>query len=162
MAPGASNREALAAAWRQIGGQTQLPALSRIRRVSANGIEGLTGIAQIKSDGSSLDLRLVGYRTTARRMDYFLLVTPPAATGPTAADLQRMTFSFRRLSQQEAERIRTLRIRVVTIRRGQTMASLSERMAYRDRKLERFMVLNNLTSSSRFVAGQKVKIVVRR
>lgn len=162
VAPGASNQEALAAAWRQIGGQTRLPALGRIGRVSANGIEGLTGIAQIASDGSSLNLRLVGYRTTARRMDYFLLVTPPAATGPAAPGLQRMTFSFRRLSRQEAERIRTLRIEVVTIRRGQTMASVSERMAYRDRRLERFMVLNNLSASSPFVAGRKVKIVVGR
>ena len=162
VALGASNQAALAAAWRQIGGQTRLPALSRIGPVSANGIEGLTGIAQIASDGSTLDLRLVGYRTTARRMDYFLLVTPPAATGPAAPDLQRMTFSFRRLLQQEAERIRTLRIEVVTIRRGQTMASVSERMAYRDRRLERFMVLNNLSASSPFVAGQKVKIVIRR
>lgn len=160
--PGTSNREALAAAWRQIGGRTKLPALSGVARVSANGIEGLTGTAQIASGGSSLDLRLVGYRTTARRLDYFLLVTPPAATVPTAPGLQRMTFSFRRLSPQQAARIRPLRIEVVTIRRGQTMASVSERMAYGERRLERFMVLNNLRAAGPFAAGQQVKIVVRR
>ena len=42
---------------------------------------------------------------------------------------------------------------------GDTLNTLSARMAYDDYKMERFLTLNALTASSKLTAGQKVKIV---
>ena len=46
-------------------------------------------------------------------------------------------------------------------RSGDTVNSLASRMAYSDNQVERFRVLNGLTSNEGINAGQKVKIVVR-
>jgi len=44
---------------------------------------------------------------------------------------------------------------------GDTVASLSQRMAYSDAQEERFRVLNALGSRDGVTPGQKVKLVVR-
>jgi predicted Zn-dependent protease len=48
---------------------------------------------------------------------------------------------------------------VVTVKAGETVESLSSRMAYSDAKLERFLVINGLSQSSALTPGQKVKII---
>ena len=68
--------------------------------------------------------------------------------------------SVRRLSTAEAAAIKPRRIDVVTVGRGDTVATLARRMAYSNYQAERFQVLNRLTASSRLTPGQKVKIVV--
>ena len=56
--------------------------------------------------------------------------------------------------------MRPRKLSVVTVKSGETVQTLAGRMAYTDKPLERFLVLNGLTSTSRLVAGQKVKLVV--
>ena len=48
---------------------------------------------------------------------------------------------------------------VVTARKGDTVKSLSARMAYTDAPLDRFLVLNGLSATSAIAEGQKVKLV---
>ncbi|MCZ8171035.1 MAG: LysM peptidoglycan-binding domain-containing protein, partial [Brevundimonas sp.] len=55
--------------------------------------------------------------------------------------------------------IKPRKLVVVTAKAGDTVQSLSQRMAFSDAQLDRFLVLNGLTASSRIVAGQKVKLV---
>ena len=52
-------------------------------------------------------------------------------------------------------------IDVVTVQRGDTVASLSRRMAYSTGQEARFRVLNALDSNEGLQAGQQVKLVVR-
>ena len=68
---------------------------------------------------------------------------------------------MRRLSATEAAAIKPRRIDVVTVGRGDTMASLARRMAYPAAQEDRFRVLNALGSSDTVTPGQKVKLVVR-
>ena len=51
--------------------------------------------------------------------------------------------------------------RMLTVGSGDTVASLARRMAYSDNQIDRFRVLNGLTSNEGLSVGQKVKIVVR-
>src|SRR3546814_20005110 len=67
--------------------------------------------------------------------------------------------SLRRLSASEAAAIRPRRVDVVTVRSGDTVASLARRMAYSNYQAERFQVLHRLAANSRLTPGQKVKIV---
>ena len=71
-----------------------------------------------------------------------------------------MINSLRRITPAEAAVIRPRVIHVETVRPGDTLQSLSARMAYRDYRLERFLSLNNLSPGSRLAPGQKVKLVV--
>ena len=57
--------------------------------------------------------------------------------------------SFRRLTLEEIQAARPLRIKVITVQPGDTVESLSHRMAGVDRPAERFRVLNGLDATPR-------------
>lgn len=68
--------------------------------------------------------------------------------------------SFRRLTLDEIQKARPLRLRVVTVRQGDTVATLARRMAGTERGEAQFRLLNGLAPQDRIEPGQKVKIVV--
>ena len=70
-----------------------------------------------------------------------------------------MINSMRRISPTEAGQVKPRKISVVTVARGDTLQSLASRMAYEDAPLERFLVLNGLSSNAVLRAGDKVKLV---
>ena len=68
--------------------------------------------------------------------------------------------SFRRLTLEEIQAARPLRIKVITVQPGDTVESLSHRMAGVDRPAERFRVLNGLDQHAQVKTRDRVKIVV--
>ena len=68
---------------------------------------------------------------------------------------------MRRISSSEAANVVPRRIDVVTVQRGDSVASLAQRMAFDDAKEARFRVLNGLGSNDQLQAGQQVKIVIK-
>ena len=68
--------------------------------------------------------------------------------------------SFRRLTLEEIQAARPLRIKVITVQPGDTVESLSHRMAGVDRPVERFRVLNGLDPKAQVKVRDRVKIVV--
>jgi predicted Zn-dependent protease len=74
--------------------------------------------------------------------------------------LQETLASFHRLSPTETARLRPLRLNVVTVRPGDTLATLAARMEGTDRKSELFRLLNTVTPDDGLTPGQMVKLVV--
>jgi predicted Zn-dependent protease len=68
--------------------------------------------------------------------------------------------SFRRLTLDDIQAARPLRIRVINVQPGDTVESLSHRMAGVDRPAERFRILNGLEAHAQVKARDRVKIVV--
>jgi predicted Zn-dependent protease len=68
--------------------------------------------------------------------------------------------SFRRLTLEEIQAARPLRIKVITVQPGDTVESLSHRMAGIDRPAERFRILNGLDQQAQVKPRDRVKIVV--
>ena len=68
--------------------------------------------------------------------------------------------SFRRLTLEEIQAARPLRIKVITVQPGDTVESLSHRMAGLDRPSERFRILNGLDTHAQVKVRDLVKIVV--
>ncbi len=68
--------------------------------------------------------------------------------------------SFRRLSLEEIQEARPLRIKVITVQPGDTVESLAHRMAGVDHPTERFRVLNGLDAHAQVKVRDRVKIVV--
>jgi predicted Zn-dependent protease len=68
--------------------------------------------------------------------------------------------SFRRLTLDEIQSARPLRIRVINVQPGDTVESLSHRMAGVDRPVDRFRVLNGLEAHALVKPRDRVKIVV--
>jgi predicted Zn-dependent protease len=68
--------------------------------------------------------------------------------------------SFRRLTLEEIQAARPLRIKIITAQPGDTVESLAHRMAGVDRPAERFRILNGLDARAQVKARDRVKIVV--
>jgi predicted Zn-dependent protease len=68
--------------------------------------------------------------------------------------------SFRQLTLEEIQAARPLRIKVITVQPGDTVESLSHRMAGVDHPTERFRVLNGLDRKAEVKVRDRVKIVV--
>ncbi len=135
-------------------------AFSGLQAFDVNGFPAATGTLRINTRAGVRDARLIAIQSDQDRISRFAFLTPPDRTARLETALRQTTFSFRRLSRSERSAIRHRRIEIVTVRRGDTAAALSRRMAFDDFKLERFLVLNGLDSGGALQAGQKVKLIV--
>jgi predicted Zn-dependent protease len=68
--------------------------------------------------------------------------------------------TFRRMTAQEIEGAQPLRLKVVEVKRGDTVEKLAKHMTVSDRAAERFRILNGLGEKDRIKPGDRVKVVV--
>ncbi len=68
--------------------------------------------------------------------------------------------SFRRLTLNEIQAARPLRVKVVSVKPGDTVESMARRMQGVDRPLERFRIINGLDQRASLRPNDRVKIVV--
>lgn len=126
-----------------------------ISRTTINGLPAAYATARVNNGNSPVDVTVFAYEFARDRAYHFITI---AAAGQ-AGVFDSMYRSMRRISDAEAAAIKPRKLVVITAKAGDTVQSLSQRMAYSDAPLDRFLVLNGLTASSRITAGQKVKLV---
>jgi predicted Zn-dependent protease len=136
------------------GDNASVPA-GNVQTTNVNGLPAAYTQVRANSGNSQVDVTVFAY--SLRGNAYHFVVLTPAGSGLGAASA--MVQSFRNLSSAEAARARPRYMRVVTVKAGDTPASLSERMAFDTAKLDRFLVLNGMARSDTLQAGQKVKLV---
>lgn len=129
--------------------------LSGLERFTVNGMKAATARTKI----GDYNGRLVVIEFAPDTVYRFLLGTVPQAGNRYDAVLQQMVMSFRKISAAEARAVKPLRIRIVTVRAGDTAASLGRRMIYSDYQADRFRVLNGLPANGEPKAGSRVKII---
>lgn len=138
------------------GGRAQIP-MAPPRETMINGIPAMYSVGRANTRSGSVDVSVMAYRWAPNRAYHFVMLTRAGAgVGPFTP----MVDSLRRITPQEAAAIRPRIIDVVTVGPGDTPQTLSQRMAYRDFQLDRFLSLNGLANNARLVPGQKVKLVV--
>ena len=132
---------------------------TEVRRVQVNGMDAAYATVRANAGGQTVDATVFAVET-ARSTAYHFVVIAPAGqgVGPFGSTFD----SFRRLAANEAGQVRAKEIDVVTVRPGDTPERLASLMAFQDRKLERFLVLNALRRDTRLQPGSKVKLVVYR
>ena len=135
-------------------------ALGGVQSMSVNGMPAATGAVRGNTQRGPVDVRVVAIQAGGNAMYQFLLIAPAQIAGQLSDGFQRTVNSFRRLSQQEADALRPLRVRVVTVRAGDTIQSLAARSAFPDNKLQRFLVLNGLREGATLRPGQLIKTVL--
>lgn len=140
----------------KIAGNAQID-VGEVRPTRVNGLEGATATARANSSAGAVDVTVVAFRMAPATAYHFLTLTPAGqGTGPFGSMVQ----SFTRLSDAQAAQVRTRRIRIVTVKAGDTPATLGRQMAFPDRQEQRFRVLNGLAEDAVLKAGEKVKLVV--
>ena len=133
--------------------------LLELERLTINGLGAATARARISRIGGTRDLRLVAIRLDAETMLRLLFVTPGRLSAERSTAYRRATHSVRRLSRAEAARLKPLRIRIETVRPGDTERTFAGRMIVPDHALEWFRTLNALAPGERLRPGRRVKVI---
>ncbi len=124
-----------------------------VQEVSINGFAAATATAK----GEQWSFRLFVVRFGS---DVYRFIFAAKNLTPTAdRSFRESIASFRRMSLKESKEVRPLRVKIVTVRHGESVAKLAHRMAVPDHPVERFRVLNGLGPHDRLKPGQEVKIV---
>lgn len=127
-----------------------------VQATTINGNEAARGRAA--AEGWQFDVTVI----RAGPQVYRLLTAVPAAATNLAEIADSVTASFRILNAAEKSALQPLRVRVLTVQPGQSVATLSAQMQGVDRKLELFRLLNGLGPGATVSVGDKVKIVTDR
>ena len=141
----------------KLGGSNSRVPEGEVRRTTVNGIPAAWRTIRASAKSTQVDATVFAYDFGGGNTYHFLLLAPAGqGIGPFTPLVQSVT----RLTPQEAADIKPRRVDVVTVKAGDTVQSLSRRMAYADQQIERFLVLNALDARTTLKLGQKVKIVV--
>lgn len=133
--------------------------LQNLERINVNGMDGATATARGRTSAGDADIRLIAIKHGDERIYQFTFATPTGQTARLAEPLRRMTYSLRAISAQEAAAVKPWRIQIHRVAAGDSVASLSGRMAMPDNKEDWFRTLNGLKPGEQVQAGQMVKIV---
>ena len=99
-------------------------------------------------------------RFDAETIYRFTFITPVGASAALNEELRRTTYSFRRLSDAEAAELKPRLLKLVSVRSGDSQASMAQRMTVDDFPLETFRVINGLVAGQPLRVGQQVKLIV--
>ncbi len=141
---------------RQWGGNLNL---SGVERLSVNGLDAYTGASRVRIQGGTKDVRLVVISGRQTRIYRFVFLAPPNTMSALANELKQTTYSFRHLSAQEASAIRSLRLKLVAVKAGDTVASLAARQPVERFSVEWFELLNSANRRQPLRTGRLVKII---
>lgn len=127
-----------------------------VQRTTVNGIPAAYAVARVtQGNNAAVDVTVFAYQMGTTSALHFMTI----AQAGQAAVFEPMYASMRRISVAEAAAAKPRKLVVLAAKKGDTIQSLGARMAYADAPLDRFMVLNGLTATSRIVAGQRIKLI---
>lgn len=128
-----------------------------VSRTTVNGLPAASAMARVaQGNNAAIDVTVYAYQFDAAHAFHFMTMTQAGG----AAVFEPMFASMRRITAAEAAAVKPRLLLVVAAKKGDTVQTLSKRMAYIDAPLDRFLVLNALTASSVIVPGQRIKLVV--
>lgn len=140
-----------------LGGDKAQIQVPQPQTTTINGKQAAYTVARVQAQQGTLDVGVFAFRWDATHAYHFMTITPAGSEfGPFSPMIQSLTT----ITAAEAAAIRPRMIDIVTVQGGDTVQSLSARMAYRDFKLERFTTLNGLSNGTTLRPGQKVKLVI--
>lgn len=142
-----------------LGGQQTQINYGQVRQTTVNGLPAAYAIATVaQQGGQSVDVVVFAYEFARDRAYHFIGITPQGRSNT----FDSMYNSVRRISDSEAAAVKPRFVRVHTVRSGDTVQSLANRMDYSAHQLDRFLSLNALDANSTLQPGQRVKIVTYR
>ncbi len=134
-----------------------------VERIEVNGLPAATGYVRGNGQKGPIELRLVAIRHPDGSYYRILFSAPSSAVAKLADPFRRATYSFRALTDAEARNAQPLRIRIVTVRPGDTHETLARQMATQDGlELEQFRVYNGLQPGEALAPGRRLKVIADR
>jgi predicted Zn-dependent protease len=127
--------------------------IASVESLVLNGFPAATAVAR----GDQWSFRMFAIRFGS---DVYRLIFAARELSP---DLDRQfraaAETFRRVSIEEADKVKPLRIRIVDVGLTDNIDKLAGKMEVPDRDMERFLILNGLDRNAKLSYGEEVKIV---
>jgi predicted Zn-dependent protease len=137
--------------------------VQNVERIEVNGLPAAAGFTRVSGQKGTMDLRLVAIRHPDGSYYRIMFAAPSAAAAKFTDGFRRATYSFRSLTDAETRDAQPLRIRIVTVRAGDSHESLARQMATQDGlELEQFRVYNGLQPGEALAPGRRLKIIADR
>jgi len=111
--------------------------------------------ARAENDKWQFDITVIAVKGRV----YRFLTAALRSTRNLAAVAQAASGSFRVLSARERALLKPLRIRIITVKPGETVSTLAERMQGTTSKVELFRIINALSPATTLSAGSQVKVI---
>jgi predicted Zn-dependent protease len=134
-------------------------ALDQAGPITINSRPAASAQAFVQSDRGPLNAYLLVIGWSPSLVYRLALLIPPRSADRAAAVFWPAADSFEPLTPAQAALYPPLKLRVVTVTRRDTVASLASRMATTEPREERFRILNGLGAGDAVRPGQRVKIV---
>jgi predicted Zn-dependent protease len=135
-------------------GWIENPDPTSVRDLTISGFPATTATA--KGEEWTYRLYAVRFGSDVMRFIYTAKHMTPAVDQAFRTSIE----SFRRLSVAEIEQAKPSRLKIVTVRPGDTVESIAQhRMAGLDHPLDRFRLLNGLGPTDTIKPGERVKVV---
>lgn len=125
--------------------------------ITVNNLRGATAATQLQSNQGVKDARLVALNGGNGLFYRLLFVAPAGRMNDYANAFRHTTYSF--THDASITGISPARIKIVSVRSGDTVQSMANRMQVADFALERFCLLNDLSPNDKLSLGEQVKIV---
>lgn len=125
-----------------------------IQSFTVNGLEAASARAEAKGWVFRIAVIRVGASATYR----FIFANETDTPGLAQASTETVQ-SFRKLSPQEAAGLKPLRVKLMTVKSGDTVDSLARNMEGVDRPTDLFRVLNDIKGNALPAPGSKVKVI---
>ncbi|MCJ2189215.1 M48 family metalloprotease [Novosphingobium beihaiensis] len=155
MAAGISRLDAaVVEGFRKLGGQLSA---NQVRQTTINDRKAAVASLTATANRQRLDATVLAIQFPGA-MYVWTMVTPP---GDGAATFTPMIAGFTTMTAAEAGQVGGKHIRIHSVRQGETIDSLSKRMAYPDFQRERFVMLNGIDPNLELRPGMLVKLVER-
>jgi predicted Zn-dependent protease len=138
------------------GGQGSVN-VGEVQTTRVNGIDAAYASARANTQSGQVDVTVFAYAFSPKQAFHFVILAP---AGSGIGPFNGLTQSVRRMTDAEAAAVKPRKIQVVTVKSGDTVESLSARMAYSTLRTERFLTLNALLAGTALRPGQRVKLVI--
>lgn len=129
---------------------------SQVRQTTIAGRPASVASTVAASGNQRVDATVIGMTLPSGTYTWTIVTPQGSGIGP----FEPLIASFAPLDGTEAAQIRGKRIRIHTVRAGDTIDSLSRQMAYPSLQRERFLTLNGLSQGDALTPGTLVKLVV--
>lgn len=134
--------------------------ISELKSGKIGGMNAATAIIRnLSTQSGRIDARLYAIAFSDTQVAQFVGSTPTNATEQMGDTIWQMAESFERLSAKQAKALKPLRIRLAQAKPGDTIQSMSKKMAFSDKREARFRALNQLEAGVPLQSSVWYKIV---
>ena len=143
---------------REVLGQAASNArIGKAQRTIVNGVVAIFVPATLATPQGEAQITVSTFQGRGREGFHFITAGPPGHE----REITDLINSFRLLTREEAASLRPRTIDVVTVKEGDTIASMAQRMAVPDHHLDAFLMLNDRDPKPELRPGEKIKLIVR-